>query len=152
MQRHHKLIAWASYGGFRLILTTSGVSAVAQVFHCVFIFQDFAVPRTRKSIPWTRSGENPRFWCSWDSKNSKITDVGAFPAPPNPKTMRETNYQHYFSHDEKIYFFENHFFAIFLGFFDSSKQGFSRSGRPGDVSVPRPTGPKSVPGYPRKQK
>ena len=68
---------------------------------------------------------------------SKTDDVHAFPAPPEPKTMRQTKYlDPEASHEKKCNFFENHIFAVFLGFFDWSKSKYSRFGRSGDVSVP----------------
>ena len=87
---------------------------------------DLGVPRTQKIAKWTLL-EPPQH-------------------PQTPKLCGKRIISITFLMMKKNFFFENHFFAIFLGFFDSSNQGFSRSGRSGDVSVPRPTGPSSVPG------
>ena len=72
---------------------------------------------------------NPRKFAKWT----------LLEPPQHPQTRKlcgKRTISIIFSINKKKYFFENDFFAIFLGFFDSSKQGFSRSGRPGDVSVP----------------
>ena len=61
---------------------------------------------------------------------TKMDDVGAFPAPPNPKTMRETKYWQCFSLQKKYdFFYKKYFFAIFRGFFGSSRQRISGFGR-----------------------
>ena len=67
----------------------------------------------------------------------KIGDVRAFPAPPQPKTMRETKYlDPKASHEKNVFFCRKCFFAIFFTFFDTSTSRFSRFCRSGDVSVP----------------
>ena len=45
-----------------------------------------------KDFHGQESRGNQWFRCSRDSKNCKMNALGASPAPPNPKTMRETIY------------------------------------------------------------
>ena len=86
---------------------------------------------------WTRSARKPWFWCPQSSKKHEMSDVRAFPAPPPPKTMRETKYYDpKSSHEKKHFFYRKCFFAIFSTFFDTSTSRFSRFCRSGDVSVP----------------
>ena len=63
---------------------------------------------------WTRYAGNLWFWCPQISENHEMSDVGAFPAPPQPKTMRETKYlDPKASHEENIFFAENVFSQYF---------------------------------------
>ena len=62
---------------------------------------------------WKQYAGNLWFWCPQISENHEMSDVGAFPAPPQPKTMQETKYLDPKSSHEKNFFAENVFSQYF---------------------------------------
>ena len=99
------------------------------------IFRGF--PSTFSGFQWTFFKKTPQIW-SWKSSDfDEIDDVHGLPAPPQPKTMRQTKYLDPNTHHEKkSFFFRNQNFAIFFTFFDFSKSRFSKFGQSGDAHRP----------------
>ena len=68
-----------------------------------------------------KSMENQWFWCSRPRKimkNHEMSVVGASPAPPHPKTMRQTKYLDPRAfHEKKCFFFQKMNFRNIFHFF-----------------------------------
>ena len=138
MYGHHKCFFSTYSCGFNPIQSTTRPQSCAQCsqnIFWIFLLGQKAGQFDTIWVKWTRFGANRWFWCPKSSKNHEMSDVRASPAPPQPKSMRETKYLDPKAWHEKR-FFKKRFFAIFSTFFDTSTSQFSRFSRFGDVSVP----------------